>query len=253
MTDPTPTPRWYRLTRDRFVIGLLVVECVLWFSERFQWFGFNRQKGSMCRFSRIVPGCLVSLCVTVLVGWALWRAQNPGVLVEAGPLTYPPTFDDTTKHGWPIFWVLRNRYGETFVPGSTKVDYSVLPFNLAFDIAAWFAVVIATAYISWRITFCRGQFTLRFLFSVTTVVAILLAWWKIEYAWCSLGDDSKFTALFVREAETPMLRLLRFPPSIYIPLLLGIGCLILTAIHTLFYVLGLLWNQFAIYRKGPPA
>jgi hypothetical protein len=33
MTDPTPKPRWYRLTPDRFVIGLLIVECLLWLEE----------------------------------------------------------------------------------------------------------------------------------------------------------------------------------------------------------------------------
>jgi hypothetical protein len=48
--------RWYRLTPDpvvsrllvvngRFVLGLLVLECLLWLSERFQWFGFNSHKG----------------------------------------------------------------------------------------------------------------------------------------------------------------------------------------------------------------
>ncbi len=45
MTDATSKPRWYRLTPDRFVIGLLIVECLLWLSERFQWFGFNSHKG----------------------------------------------------------------------------------------------------------------------------------------------------------------------------------------------------------------
>jgi hypothetical protein len=46
MTDPTPKPRCYRLTPDRLVIGLLIVECLLWLSERFQWFAFNAHKGS---------------------------------------------------------------------------------------------------------------------------------------------------------------------------------------------------------------
>ena len=35
MTAPPPTPRWYHLTPDRFLIGLLVVECLVWLSERF--------------------------------------------------------------------------------------------------------------------------------------------------------------------------------------------------------------------------
>ncbi len=45
MTDDLPKPRWYRLTPDRLVNGLLVVECLLWLSERFHWFPFNYHKG----------------------------------------------------------------------------------------------------------------------------------------------------------------------------------------------------------------
>ena len=37
MTDPAPKPRWFHLTPDRFVIGLLIVVCLLWLSERFGW------------------------------------------------------------------------------------------------------------------------------------------------------------------------------------------------------------------------
>ncbi len=45
MAAPTPKPRWYRLTPDRFVIGPLIVECLLRISGRFQWFGFNQDTG----------------------------------------------------------------------------------------------------------------------------------------------------------------------------------------------------------------
>ena len=48
MIDPIPKRRWYRLTPDRVVIGLLVVECLLWLSERFQWFGFNDTRAGRC-------------------------------------------------------------------------------------------------------------------------------------------------------------------------------------------------------------
>ena len=50
-------------------------------------------------------------------------------------------------------------------------------------------------------------------------------------------------------AETPMLRLLGFPPGVYISLLLAIACLILTALQTSFHFLGLLWNQSAMYKR----
>jgi hypothetical protein len=42
---PTHPPRWFHLTPDRFVVALLVVECLLWLSERFQWFPFSHHKG----------------------------------------------------------------------------------------------------------------------------------------------------------------------------------------------------------------
>jgi hypothetical protein len=51
-TDSSPTadqqpsnPRWFRLTPDRIVVGLLVVEGFLLLSERFHWFSFNAHKG----------------------------------------------------------------------------------------------------------------------------------------------------------------------------------------------------------------
>ncbi len=40
-----PIQRWLRPTPDRLVIGLLIVEGLLWLSERFQWFPFNHHKG----------------------------------------------------------------------------------------------------------------------------------------------------------------------------------------------------------------
>jgi len=37
MIDPRPNPRSFHLRPDRLVIGLLVVECLLWLSERLGW------------------------------------------------------------------------------------------------------------------------------------------------------------------------------------------------------------------------
>ena len=39
------SPRWYRLTPDRVVLGLLAVEGLLLLSQRFHWFAFNEHKG----------------------------------------------------------------------------------------------------------------------------------------------------------------------------------------------------------------
>src|SRR4051794_25630845 len=42
---PKPRARWYRLAPDWFVVGLLVLDFLLWLSEKFEWFAFNRHKG----------------------------------------------------------------------------------------------------------------------------------------------------------------------------------------------------------------
>ena len=65
MTDPAQKLRWYRLTPDHFVIGLLVVEGLLWLSERFQWFWFNEKKGWT------VLSAMAAVGVTMLV-MLLW-------------------------------------------------------------------------------------------------------------------------------------------------------------------------------------
>ena len=45
MPTPEPKRRWFRLSPDRFVVGLLLGVCLLWLSDRFQWFGINHHKG----------------------------------------------------------------------------------------------------------------------------------------------------------------------------------------------------------------
>jgi hypothetical protein len=45
MTTPNSQRRWYHPTPAWLVLGLLVVEGLLWLSERFQWFAFNEHKG----------------------------------------------------------------------------------------------------------------------------------------------------------------------------------------------------------------
>jgi hypothetical protein len=45
MSDDLPKRRRFRPTPGWLVLGLLVVECLLWLSERFQWFAFSRNRG----------------------------------------------------------------------------------------------------------------------------------------------------------------------------------------------------------------
>ena len=70
----SPPIRWYRLTPDRLVIGLLVVEWLLWLSERFQYFGFNQHKG----WTVLIAVASVGVAMLVML---LWLAHQPGVPV----------------------------------------------------------------------------------------------------------------------------------------------------------------------------
>ena len=78
MSDvPQAKPRWYRITPDRLVIGMLIVECLLWLSERFQWFAFNEHKGWTVLTGMAAVGLLVLLMLLAFVVCLLlrWRFQ----------------------------------------------------------------------------------------------------------------------------------------------------------------------------------
>ena len=62
---PQTRLRWYRLAPDRFVIGLLALESLLWASDRFQWFGFNHQKG----WTVVIVLAAVSTTVLLMLLW----------------------------------------------------------------------------------------------------------------------------------------------------------------------------------------
>ncbi len=60
---PKPNRRWYRLTPDRVVIALLVVECLLWLSERFGWLAWHKGYAALSA---------VALVTMALVGMVIW-------------------------------------------------------------------------------------------------------------------------------------------------------------------------------------
>jgi len=64
---PTAERRWYHLTPDRFLIGLLAVEGVLLLSERFSWFPFNERKG----WTVLIAMATVCVAVLLMVLWLL--------------------------------------------------------------------------------------------------------------------------------------------------------------------------------------
>jgi hypothetical protein len=67
MTPPTPKHRWYHLTPDRFFIGLLVVQVLLFLSDRFDWLPFNEQRG----WTVLIALGLVGLVILLMLAWGL--------------------------------------------------------------------------------------------------------------------------------------------------------------------------------------
>ena len=63
-----PERRWFHLSPDRFVIGLLLAVGLLWLSERFQWFGFNHHKG----WTVLIAVAAVGVAAVMMLPW--WAA-----------------------------------------------------------------------------------------------------------------------------------------------------------------------------------
>ncbi len=65
MPDPTPQRRWFHLSPDRLIFGLLAAEGFLLLSEQFQWFAFNEKKG----WTVLTAAAAVCLAVVVMLLW----------------------------------------------------------------------------------------------------------------------------------------------------------------------------------------
>ena len=63
MTDPTPKPRWFHPTPGWLIVALLVVEGLLWLSERFQWPTWH--KG----YAVLIAVAVVGLVFVVMLLW----------------------------------------------------------------------------------------------------------------------------------------------------------------------------------------
>ena len=65
MTTKQPRRRWFRITPDRFLLGLLAVEGILLLSERFRWFPFNEHKN----WTVLIALGVVCVAVVLLLLW----------------------------------------------------------------------------------------------------------------------------------------------------------------------------------------
>ena len=77
-TDGMDTPekrRWYRPTPGWLVCGLLVVEGLLWLSERFEWFWFNEMKGWTVLICVAVVGVVMLIMLLWFIVALVFRRQ----------------------------------------------------------------------------------------------------------------------------------------------------------------------------------
>jgi hypothetical protein len=64
--QPKPAkPRWYAPTIAKVLFALLALQVVLYLSQQFEWFWFNRYKG----YTVVVTAAATILLVSLLVGW----------------------------------------------------------------------------------------------------------------------------------------------------------------------------------------
>ena len=77
--NDTPQSRQcrFRLTPNRFVIGLLFIECLLGLLEQFQWFPFDHGKGWTVLIAVAVDGIIIFLMLLWFAASVLfrWRFQ----------------------------------------------------------------------------------------------------------------------------------------------------------------------------------
>jgi hypothetical protein len=59
--------RWYRLTPDRFILGLLLLEGFLLLSEQSRWFAFDEHKG----WTVLIAAASVALAIPLILLWCL--------------------------------------------------------------------------------------------------------------------------------------------------------------------------------------
>ncbi len=204
---------------------------------------------AMLRYAIMLP-------MTAVVAWGLWQCQSPGQpVLEDLPFFYPPsyTYTDVTKHGWPVTWLVRHETGDLFGRTTPNIAYTTLFRELVGDLVAWASILACTAHTIWCATGRRAQLSLWTLFSAHVAVAVLLCWWRVEYEETCIVYDAGLTELLRSAPTTPLLRLLKCPTSISMPVLFGVFCVLLqvnTCLIRLFTLGKRGWQRFLNLQVG---
>src|SRR5262249_54045504 len=80
MSDTPAKPKWYAITLDRVLIALLLVEGLLFLSDQYDWFAFNRRKGWTVLIAvAVASGVLLLTGLWTAVSWGIarWTRGKP--------------------------------------------------------------------------------------------------------------------------------------------------------------------------------
>jgi hypothetical protein len=172
--------------------------------------------------------CFGLLAAVLYVGWGLYTVQLRGYYGGADYYWFDPFTSCTyTKYGWPNYFMTSTETAAVVRSRSVQhTSHEVGCCALVADAASWLAMIFATGYISRRALWSGWRFSLASLFAVTTAVAIMLAWWRVERA------QWHVMPLLQDDVGSPLLRLLDFSSFVYVPVLFGASCLVMFVILT---------------------
>ena len=155
---PAPTDGWFHVTPDRFVIGLLVVECLLWLSGQLQWFS----KG----YAVLTTVAVLGMATLYLLAWFAAAVVCRWLFpfrphLAAGLVTVVMLFHLLSRLGWFRL---------------SQDNLWAGPIYVAVVGLAMLGLILLHA----RRVRVRFQFSLRSLFVLTVAVALPFSWLAAE-------------------------------------------------------------------------
>jgi hypothetical protein len=168
----------------------------------------------------------LTVAAILLVGWGMWHCQGHSRLLD---IRWVDGRDVATfDRGGPMFhtheivsWAFDR---VSFSRRAALDDRTAIFPGALVDVTVWCAVLIATGCVVWQWAAYGRQWSLRTVFGIFFVVAILLSWWRTECNIAAAQVPAKYADVFIVLSEAPMLTLLRSPWYVCVPVLFGLGC-----------------------------
>jgi len=182
-------------------------------------------------FARPLPllRSTLTLLATGAVTWGLWLSQYPHRDVSLGPfLGYPPsrTYTRVTLHGWPLRWLVRRATYDVLGGTCRSMRYQILPAQFTYNLFAVTMIVVCTQRIIWCRVWPRRRSTAWNFCSACLAVGILSSWYRCELEHAYVAHSAELTAILRDAPTTPLLRLMKCPAWVSVPVVGGLFCVL---------------------------